>query len=67
MATRTASQTNMQEHELLIEAATDFGNIGKTDKVCPRCGDRIIFVDLGSSYAVRCATDGCIEAYFRGI
>ena len=67
MATRTARPTSMQEHKLLVEAATDFGNTGKTDKVCPRCGDSIILVDFGSVYAVRCATDGCIKAQFRGI
>jgi len=67
MAISAIEQTNMQEHELLIEAATDFGNFGKTDKICPRCGNNITYIEIDSSYIVRCATDGCIDACFRGI
>lgn len=67
MVTNAVSQTSTEEHKLLIEAATDFGNDGKTDKTCPRCGDCIILVNIGGSYLVKCASDCCIEASFRGV
>lgn len=67
MVSKMMEETSMQENDFLIEAATDFGNHGATDKVCPRCGSEIIIVYVENSYVVKCVSDGCIEAYFRGI
>lgn len=34
---------------------------------CPRCGKELIFEDFGSSYIVRCPTDGCLKEVCRGL
>jgi len=67
MATKEITQTSMEEHRLLIEAATDFGNHSATDKTCPRCGGNIVLIETENSYTVKCSKVGCIEARFRGI
>jgi hypothetical protein len=36
-------------------------------ETCPRCGNELLYIQSGSSYEVRCATDGCISEVFRGI
>lgn len=60
---------NMTREELLIlnQASGDILFNGKTDKKCPRCGNEIIIEEYGSSYVVRCKTDGCIKLTSRGI
>lgn len=59
--------TTLEEHKFLVSAETDFFLKGKTDKKCPRCGNEIICEEIGNSYAIRCKTDNCIKAEFRGI
>jgi len=66
MVTKTY-ETTIEEHEILVKAATDFGDEGKTDEKCPRCGNEIILEIFGTSYDVRCKTPDCISASFRGI
>ena len=61
------AETTLEEHELLVKAATDFGNTGKTDKRCSRCGNEILLEMLGTSFEVKCKTPNCIKASFRGI
>jgi len=67
MATKTINKKSLEEIDFLGEAATDFGNYGKTEKRCPRCGNEIILEIFGSSYEVKCDTPDCISAVFRGI
>ena len=69
MATKTIDiiETTIKEHDLLVKAATDFGNTGKTDKKCPRCGNEIVLEMFGTSYDIKCKTPKCIKASFRGI
>ena len=62
-----ATKTTLEEHRLLIDAENDIAQYGKTEKTCPRCGNEIIIEDNGSAYTVRCKTDNCIRAEFRGI
>lgn len=61
------TKTTIAEHRFLVSAENDIVQNGKTDKKCPRCGNEIIIEDKGASYAVRCKTDDCINAEFRGI
>ncbi len=60
-------ETSLFEHDLLLSADKDFAKLGETDKKCPRCGNAIICEETGSSYTIRCKTEGCIKADFRGI
>lgn len=34
---------------------------------CPRCGEELEFRSVGSSYEVKCPTDGCIKLTVRGV
>ena len=61
------AKTTIEEHNFLISAEEDFISLGKTEKRCPRCGNKIILEEEGSSYTVRCKTPNCINADFRGI
>lgn len=61
------SKTTIEEHKLLVDADNDIALYGKTEKKCPRCGNIIIIEDNGSAYTVRCKTNNCIKAEFRGI
>jgi len=35
--------------------------------VCPRCGNEIIYKEVGDSICVKCLTDGCIFGGIRGL
>ena len=62
--------TTMKEHDFLINAGTDIGDKGKTDKKCPRCGNDIVVEIIGvsgTSYIIKCKTPNCISSSFRGI
>lgn len=37
------------------------------DVPCPRCGKELHYRAVGNSYEVRCYTENCIKASFRGI
>lgn len=62
-----STKTTIPEHKLLVSAEDDIIKNGKTEKRCPRCGNNIIIEDKGTSYSVRCKTDNCIVAEFRGL
>jgi hypothetical protein len=64
---KSMNKTTMEEHEILIKAATDFGIHGETEIKCPRCGNEIELDIMGTSYDVKCKTRDCISAAFRGI
>lgn len=62
-----ATKTTVEEHRFLVDADNDIALHGKTEKKCPRCGNEIVIEDHGSAYAVKCKTNNCIKAEFRGI
>lgn len=62
-----ATKTTINEHKFLISAENDIVQYGKTEKKCPRCGNEIIIEDKGLGYDVKCKTNDCIKAEFRGI
>jgi len=39
----------------------------ETDVTCPRCGNEIIFKEIGNSVLVKCLSDNCIYRGIRGI
>jgi hypothetical protein len=55
-----------EEAQLLDSTNDDFYRNGKTDIKCPRCGDSIILIELGSAYAIGCRR-GCVNIGYRGI
>lgn len=34
---------------------------------CPRCGNEIIYKEIGNSISVKCKTPGCIRGGIRGL
>ena len=61
------TNTTIDEHRFLLSAGEDITNYGETNKRFPRCGNEIIIEEKGTSYLIRCKTDGCICAGIRGI
>lgn len=39
----------------------------QNEVLCPRCGKPLEYFDYGSSYIVKCPTDGCLKETMRGI
>ena len=35
--------------------------------LCPRCGNELAYREAGSSYEVKCPTEGCISLTVRGL
>ena len=35
--------------------------------LCPRCGKELIFLEIGTSYSIKCPTANCLKATYRGI
>ena len=61
------TEMTLDEYRLLDKADDDFGKYGKTDIKCPRCGNDIIAIDVGTSHVIKCKTDDCIQSGYRGI
>ena len=55
------------ELNIVLTASEQLGKDGKTSIKCPRCGDGLEMTSDGTSYTVKCKTDGCIVEEFRGI
>lgn len=47
-----------------LEQRLESGDI--TEK-CPRCGGKLIYIQTGASYEIKCQTPNCIAEVFRGI
>ncbi|MDR0883202.1 MAG: hypothetical protein LBN05_01115 [Oscillospiraceae bacterium] len=56
-----------EEALLLARADRDLAFLGKTDLVCPRCGNGFAVEEHGNSYVFRCKTPGCLSETVRGI
>ena len=62
--------TTIEEHELLIKAGGEIREFGATEKKCPRCENNIVVDIIGTSktsYKIRCRTENCISASFKGM
>lgn len=35
--------------------------------VCPRCGKLLQFIEIGNSGQIKCETEGCLVATWRGL
>lgn len=35
--------------------------------ICPRCGNKLTFRQINTSYEVKCLTEDCIKETWRGI
>jgi len=55
-----------EEAFMLVEAATRIADHGETAP-CPRCGELLIYEQMGNSFIIECSTDTCIRAGSRGL
>ena len=55
------------EIELLLKADEELFTKGFTEIKCPRCGNKIVCVEIGKSYEIRCEAPNCIKTGFRGL
>ena len=62
-----AIKPTIEEAELLISASRDLLEKGKTDKICPRCGNKITEIRDGHSGTIKCETPDCLSMDFRGL
>lgn len=35
--------------------------------VCPRCGRKLVYKEIGNSYEIKCPTDNCLKRTVRGL
>lgn len=78
-----AANIEIETRELVIEETVKYERLNYSEKelaaidlklenpdtevICPRCGKELHYRAVGNSYEVRCYTEGCIKATFRGI
>ena len=67
MATELVEKLKKDEIVVLDKATDEFFVIGYSSCVCPRCGNGFDFSQKGTSYQIKCKTDGCIKITSRGI
>jgi len=65
MVTRTLKRRDYTEEEW--GAIREKKNNPEKYVVCPRCGNEIIYKEVGNSISVECLTDGCIFGGIRGL
>ena len=54
-------------HLFFSDVSEELGRYGKTDRVCPACGNGLYLHEIGNSYSLYCKTEGCIVFTCRGI
>ena len=55
------------ELEILDRAEEQFVLTGKTDEVCPRCGGKLIYTEVSTSYSIECENNCGIKMSVRGL
>ena len=63
---KTRLKPTKEEAFFLIDAATKISDFGET-VLCPRCGEKLIYEEVGNSFIVECSKDTCIRTGCRGI
>jgi hypothetical protein len=63
---KTRLKPTKEEAFFLIDAATRISDHGE-DVSCPRCGERLLYEEIGNSFIVECSKDTCIRTGCRGI
>lgn len=63
---KTRLKPTKEEAFLLIDAATRISDNGE-NVPCPRCGERLIYEEIGNSFVVECSKNTCIRTGCRGI
>ena len=67
MVAELMNKLNNDEIAILDKATNDFFDFGYTSYVCPRCGNVFEFSQKGTSFQIKCQTNGCLKMTSRGI
>jgi hypothetical protein len=67
MATNKTLDSKYEQHMFLSQVAEEIGRYGYTELKCPICECEFKLDSLGTSYVLRCETDGCLKFTSRGI
>ena len=74
MAIKTISDTKkyIASHEEVKKIEDQLIECGKNNRpveniICPRCGEAILYTEIGNSYTVKCETPDCISYGVRGL
>ena len=58
---------NEHEKEVILKADDEYFRDGVITQKCPRCGNELYVEERDTSWTVKCKTENCIKAGFRGI
>lgn len=58
---------NSKEYDAVDNAIRQYTATGNITEKCPRCGQKLKYIEIGTSYGIECETKNCIAEYFRGI
>jgi len=67
MVTNKVFKNKYEQHIFLSRIAEEIGRFGHTDTVCPVCDGEFTLERKGSSYVLKCETEGCLKFTSRGI
>ena len=62
----TRSKPTKEEAIYMIKSAPCISTYGETVP-CPRCGQTLLYEQIGYSYVVKCSDESCIRTGCRGI
>jgi NADH pyrophosphatase NudC (nudix superfamily) len=64
---RLRTNTTKEEAHYLLEAQGEILQFGHTDRVCPRCGSELTYVEGDSWATTYCKDKGCTQVTCKGI
>lgn len=69
MATKLKEKITIEEIDTIGKQIIEqkLNNKSKINIICPRCGEKMILDEVGTSHSVKCENEDCIEYTARGI
>ena len=66
---RTYKNKKCSESDFALIGAviSDYYKTGTSDRKCPYCGTKIVKIDIGNSFSIRCQTPNCFYEECRGL
>lgn len=69
MATKLKEKITIEEIDMIGKQIIEqkLNNKPEINIICPRCGQKMTFDEVGSSHSVQCENESCIGYSIRGI
>lgn len=58
---------NKRDFDAIDRALNQYAKNRKITEPCPRCGKKLMYIQDGASYEVKCTTQNCVSEVFRGV